>query len=1654
MQFNFRKLSRLTMAFWVSLSMLTAPYGYTTEIVKEGQRRLLFDHEAHKIYSAGVGIKELETKMMGETVDLGSGELTLKHNDISIPGNSKLPVEFTRVAIRDPNRPSFLGNPTSTLSRGLGNFHLDAAYLLLPSIASTGVAGCISEITVVDGSDDMYVTPVAYLPHDPQLLLKTKGTPNTAIFGAEQPKFTTTSKAKIKQKKVRRNCTWSLTETNGNVYEFDQVRVIETKNGKKKHAVLVTKITDVNGNWVKFSYGGNERRLEKISSSDDRVIVITYNSNGTVESAIASHGSKTTSPIVWVYTYGSVFGNSGLKYLKTARIQETKHYWEYNELKGITTHRGNDYARRCTFGSTARVRNPSGLVVEYTFHKIVNFEQAQSPDGHIRSSHRAACLPPTDVYNNVGSHANALRSASVSDGTSSYGKFSTFFSSAMVKKELKFLDGTSAVWTVQYDEGDLYNHSFWKYSQNKTVHKNQNNPVAVDITKPKTRTVNDPLGNRYVVKIGRSLNDSGLLVSKAVYAKGEAKPTQSVKNEYVHSKKRLGYTWNRTKSNLKSAEHWVRLSKHKLTQDGVTYTTAYQYDAYGLPIKVSKSSTLQSGSIIETITYTHITSKWIIGLVKSLTVNGREVSGASYDSFGQKTLETKFGQHYMRYEWNYDGTLATKRNGNNKDTEFYKYKRGLPQTTVYSNGGVEMQTVDDNGRITQTTSLRNYVETMTYNQAGLKTKIDRPKGKSGSTRNRFADTIITYKWPTSNVGLIKTEITESGKLCKEVITTYNSLGLPILIETKDTGNNISIYERIGYDKLGREVFKSFPSDYASVTFGTETKYDVLGRKIMERKNVSPYKTETVQYMKNNKIKYIDPRGNVKLVHNSGYGSPYDGQETQIVEANGRKTFKTYDEWRNLTQIREVGAGKTNSILLKYNSYNQLCMYTSPESGSVTLKYNSTGRVSRIEQGVPADATCSEPTKTTITKIPYFDLCSTQVQKISIGESWQSMFEYRGVKKCITLSFRFPFWDDQNNQATTPEPSPNSDSSSKCELNEVLNGKQCVSVPNGSQIHSDTIQKRTGTLYQYNDFGQVTKIDYPNLDSPDISYTYYIDGSLTKIVRDNVTLEYKFNLNRQITNEVLSIVETGSDNKTVTKRYNAGYSYNALGGKTLYASPSLRIISFELNALNQIMSVSSGKIKLISNITYHPNSLVKSAKIHSTNVSQNTKTLSLNVKLNFRMLIEKISLSDSTNDIFSFTTAYYKDGRVKTVTNNLLSGKIIGDRNFSYDEMNYLKSASGDNELFEYSYDSFANLVSQTSKLRSIENKFDANAMKLIENLDREKNMNGLVVRNNDQTVTIDSLGRITKIGKLNLTYDDSNDLTKAVRNSTPGNGNSQSSSTVQQDILQFKNDGNHNRANVDYYFISDTRKPNDKIHLKTHEFHSIFGDLLFQFTSIDPPTISNPVIKRTIGRHDFVEINSFVTLKGSNCLNWVIFNHSNNNSIVLNSDLSVQSRESIGPFGRSWNEGTSNFKRCERDTTVLKIPNLVGPFFPVGFGLSSSPTSSDTTYSLELDNQSSSVFQDALRDNVTELYFLRNKRYYHSSLGRHITPNVSDVLSRVQGNLENSYAIANNDPVNLRLDNDANESFVTRIERFNGHSLRLQSNPLVPSVYGRNVVRD
>ena len=1288
---------------------LLASVVFGQSAVEQEDRIHLFDHEAYMANSLEVGPQELNSGLMGDFVNLDKGELSFSVTDISIPGNFPLPVELTRIINSDKYRPKFTSTRPTSVNAARAEWGLDLSYITLPTITPSGTVGCVESESDQDNYKkkhvhflkEYYEVPLFHAPGVSGLLLRAnKKTVNTKVFGKNPPEFTNSEMWRISQTKKNGKCTWKAKDTNGNTYSFDQAVVLSNFNGIRRHAVVVTQVTDVHGNWVKYSYDNKRgNRLSRIYSSDGREISLHYNSGGRLSRAVANGRT-------WTYSYDSEkWWGYDLLYLKKVTRPDGQ-YWEYDALKGVSAHIKN----RCVFGSGAYVRHPSGVKAYFKTKKIVNFAEATPPYGYVKGSQRAACLPSKldyerDFYEKPiriqPSGEDQAKLEPLDDGKSKFGIFLTFFSSAVVEKKLVNTDETEIIFGYEYKEGDLFNPDMTKNSY-PTVHKDPDNEVAVNTKFGKVRIVTDPYGTKHEYTYGRNLNNTGDLLSEKIYEKGSTTPISKTTYEYILSENPLGYPWYQSNVNTKKERHWTRTAKMVLALGGEKYTTEQEFDDRGYKIKTTKSSTLQKETAVISAKLIHKTDIWVLGLPTSISVNGKEFVGVEYDGNGQVILESKLGNPLRRYKHNDDGTLAASRNGKNETTKFESYKRGTPQKITLPNGAVHKFTVDDNGWMTRAITPSGFVVNVSHNRVGWVTKIDRPLG--------YADTTISYKRNSS--GLVQSLKTDN----KIVVTTFDGFHQPIKTEARDvTGQIASTYVLNEYDKLQRPIFESVPSSSPEEIAGVRTSYDVLNRVVEKKETVSPFSITKIEYLSDNRVRTTDPRGNKTVSHRSGFSSPEDGYETLIERADGTKIYFDHDKWHNVTSVRQVGGGRTLTNSYEYDSRFRLCLQVTPEAGREFFGYNAINQLVKSQKNAPATLKCETPSSSTI------DLFTSDLSNNSLTTT---------TTTATTPTTRTPTSSNTpNGTNTTTSSNTTNTSSQKPTGGNAFKPGQCHNCsPTLWRAHSETIDKMT--YYAYDTNGLLVSINYPS-GTEDIQHFYDISSNLVKTVRGNSVILYTYGLQNELKSETLSV-----DGKT----YTVEYGYNTSGGLISYKSPNKRQVRYTLNAFNQIVSIRIGNHTYVSNATYHPSGQLSSALYDNGYTLANT--------LNQRTFIDGAKLTKTSEALFDISILYGKGHQVTAINDNL---DTSNNQAFTYDALNRLTTADGPWGKGAYSFDKFNNLLTKSIGNRKVTLQYDQTKNHLIKSIDTG--------HSGTRNISHDERGNVSTLGGLFLTHDHAERLT-------------------------------------------------------------------------------------------------------------------------------------------------------------------------------------------------------------------------------------------------------------------------------------------------------
>lgn len=677
--------------------------------------------------------------------------------------------------------------------------------------------------------------------------------------------------------------------------------------GRTRVTWLVTEITDVHGNWVRYDYD-NRNRVSRIHANDGREISIGRATDTGLITSISANNRT------WQYQYQSFFGN---QFLHRATLPDGR-AWVFDNMQSMIL-TGEDEIGCTPDEGTVTLTHPDGI--------RGTFEVREKR--HLTNSRRTTdCGADIDVRNvNWFQHASVVSKTLQGTGANAS-------------------QYPAATWTYEYSGGeDTYDSS---------ANEGQLNIPGNE----KWTQMTDPLGNRMVsyyypshtasgsAPNGFSSPLEGLEYRSEYYAPGSSTPIQAVDTTY-HVEAPLGRTYllNDAQEKHTSPRH---MKTSVLTRDGQSYTTETSYTlsrtnsayAFGNPRSVKTYSELQPEIRETRMDYVHRPSNWVLGLPSRTIRNNKTFNTYAYDSLGQLTEHRKHGVLFGTFSWHSTGDqagqLATHSDALGRTISLNNYYRGTPQMITRPDNVVLNRTVDDNGWLLSQTDARGNVFAYTYDDVGRVTQINRP--------GTLASTNIAY----SGLGSGITQTSTTGNL--QTTTNYDPMYRPFL--TRQTGLNSggNIYTRMGYDALNRQTFSSYPSTSSNISSGVYTTYDAIGR-VIEAKEAptasgTPFAVTTTAYTLGNRMTVTDPNGNQTLTISSGYGAPDDGDPIEIRQPEGVTTLMTYDVYGNLLTATQDG----NTQTWDYDGRYRVCAHTTPETGTTRFQYTNADEVRAYAQG--------------------------------------------------------------------------------------------------------------------------------------------------------------------------------------------------------------------------------------------------------------------------------------------------------------------------------------------------------------------------------------------------------------------------------------------------------------------------------------------------------------------------------------------------------------------------------------------------------------------------------------------------------------------------------------------------------------------------------
>ena len=387
----------------------------------------------------------------------------------------------------------------------------------------------------------------------------------------------------------------------------------------------------------------------------------------------------------------------------------------------------------------------------------------------------------------------------------------------------------------------------------------------------------------------------------------------------------------------------------------------------------------------ETIIYWDNTAKWVLNQTASVTctasvpsstacdnnpANGSDVaSSTTFDSaYALPLTQSSFGK--LQQTLTYDtvsmvssgqlGTLKTIKDGNNNVTTVADWNRGIPQSIAHADGATASAVVNDSGWIRSATDENGYTTNYTYDAMGRLASIVYP---TGDTTAWNTTTQVFEPVASAEVGIAAghwRQTISTGNARK--ITYFDALWQPLVTREYDTANEAGTkrYQRFTYDGEGRTTFASYPGTADSLTTGTWTEYDALGRMTSVSQDSELGTLTTLsQYLSGFRTLVTDPRGTQTATAYMAYDQPVTDWAVAIAHPEGAYTEITRDPFGKPTAITRRDSGSTLGVTRSYtyNANQELCRTVEPETGAALMGYDAAGNLKWSAAGLPNGQAC-------------------------------------------------------------------------------------------------------------------------------------------------------------------------------------------------------------------------------------------------------------------------------------------------------------------------------------------------------------------------------------------------------------------------------------------------------------------------------------------------------------------------------------------------------------------------------------------------------------------------------------------------------------------------------------------------------------------------
>lgn len=907
--------------------------------------------------------------LFGDRVNLFNGALEFEHTDLSLPGNSKLPVALVRH--HNPGQSYFIrgqfGDWDLQTPRITGTFSSYAGWTTTTS-GTNRCSGFSLPPTVAAWSDPFGQSAqprggssisvpgkpaplnsgstvghkaagvqVGFIAADywrrtsldvpgqgsQEVLVRSSGYPIAPSDGGAYP-LVTHANWQIGCLPTLQNAPgegFVAVSPEGVRYRFDWMGT-RAQTGVKKNgaeigridmALMATQVTDRFGNWVRYTYdSANPWLLTRIEASDGRLITVT-NSGGRATSA-------TDSTRTYNYSYGPQGELSAVQLPDGTRWTFDLVPFQPLDLRVLGEGANCDFPGDFPADPlTGTITHPSGAVGTFTLNHLLFGRTWVDRKCYYKVNSQTQTTGPVWPKTVVGQ--------------------------ALVSKQIAGPGMSTMRWTYAYDAPGAWSNCAQTSSCKRETR-------LVTVTDPMGVQVRHTFGSRWRVNEGQLLQlDEGWNGTSAVKtttyryrtSDGQAFPEMFGASLLPNSD---WLSWRHRPQD----QRIVALQSNTFTWQADE--SALGFDGFAQPALVRKFSSLGHNRTEKTL-YAHNFNKWVLGQVAQVTetTTGREIESHDYDSAtALKTASRSFGKKMNSYGYNADGTIDTVKDAADRAIRLTKYKRGKPQSVAYPDGNSESQVINNLGNADSRTNAAGTTTSFLYDTMGRVAKITYPTGDAASYHST---TQVFEPVGTAEYGL------PAGHW-RQTISTGNALKLryfdamwrkrlELRYDTANSGSTSS-FEETRYDANGRKAFESYAergfTKVDEVRAGRATYYDAIDRVVALRADseIGVLQT-TTQYPANAYQRVVtNPRGYNTTFDFQAFDVPNEDSITQVTAPEGVVVAIVRDMYGKPMSITRAGPSASATRSYVYDIYQRLCKTVEPESGATIQDYDPAGNV--------------------------------------------------------------------------------------------------------------------------------------------------------------------------------------------------------------------------------------------------------------------------------------------------------------------------------------------------------------------------------------------------------------------------------------------------------------------------------------------------------------------------------------------------------------------------------------------------------------------------------------------------------------------------------------------------------------------------------------